>query len=519
MTEPDDHVAPVRPIRNEPPGTAPAPVVPYDLDAEESLLGSMLLTRESTAAAVHAGIEPADFYKPAHGLIYDAILATHAAGERPDPVVVANRLGNPAIPMPTLLAIQSAAPASVNAPAYARIVGDTARRRRMMVAARDLETVARDGGDAAQSLARLTLLTTPTEPSAGLMPVELAPILAGEAPTATPTLWERTDGACLIYPGMVTAFQAEPSGAKTMLAIHACVERILAGQHVLYVDFEGDVGTIIERLRALGAPDDLILAHFGYIRPEGPFTATDRLALIDMAATRAAAIVVFDTLAAALALHGLNEDKAGEVLQFMQPVCRAIARTGSAVLVLDHVTKDKDTRGRWARGSGGKLGEVDAAYNIHTITGFDRKTNGHVRLKIAKDRYGGIGIEGEPVADIYLHPRDLGRHVNIRIAPPENVYSDNDTFLPTQAMLAVSLHLEALGVPASGKSIENTVTGYRATILRAAITALERLGHIRIERGGRAHLHHLLTPYRIPDTNPDTPPETDTQDPPVELDF
>lgn len=517
MTADDDSrpaVAPVTPIRND-----PANLVPYDLDAEESLLGSMLLTREAITAAVHAGIEPADFYKPAHGRIYTAILLTHAAGEMPDPVIVANRLADPLLPMPMLLHIQAAAPASVNAGAYARIVGDAARRRRMMVAARELEATARDGGDAAQSLARLTLLTTPTEPSAGLMPLDLGPILDGEAPTAQATMWERTDGACLLYPAMITAFQAEPSGAKTMLALHACAEQMLAGRHCLYVDFEGDVGTIIERIRALGCPDEQILAHFGYIRPEGPFTATDRLALIDMAATRAAAVVVFDTLAAALALHGLNEDKAGEVLQFMQPVCRSIARTGSSVIVLDHVTKDKDTRGRWARGSGGKLGEVDAAYNIHTITGFDRKTNGHVRLKIAKDRYGGIGIEGEPIAEIYLQPRELGKVVNVRITPPEGLYGGTDEFLPTQAMLAVSLHLEAVAVPVSGKSIENTVTGYRASILRAAITALERLGNIRIERSGRAHLHHLITPYRIPDTEPDNPDETDTPEDDLGLDF
>ena len=42
-------------------------VPPHNLEAEESLLGAMLLSRDAITAAVEAHVEASDFYKPAHG--------------------------------------------------------------------------------------------------------------------------------------------------------------------------------------------------------------------------------------------------------------------------------------------------------------------------------------------------------------------------------------------------------------------------------------------------------------------
>ena len=47
-------------------------IPPHNLEAEESLLGAMMLTREALTAAVEAKLEARDFYKPAHGVIFDA---------------------------------------------------------------------------------------------------------------------------------------------------------------------------------------------------------------------------------------------------------------------------------------------------------------------------------------------------------------------------------------------------------------------------------------------------------------
>ena len=48
-------------------GQAGARVPPHNLQAEESLLGAMLLSREAIASAIEAQLAPSDFYEPAHG--------------------------------------------------------------------------------------------------------------------------------------------------------------------------------------------------------------------------------------------------------------------------------------------------------------------------------------------------------------------------------------------------------------------------------------------------------------------
>ena len=54
-------------------------VPPHDLDAEESLLGAMLLSRDAIAAALEC-CNTDDFYKPAHGVIFEAISRLYMRG-------------------------------------------------------------------------------------------------------------------------------------------------------------------------------------------------------------------------------------------------------------------------------------------------------------------------------------------------------------------------------------------------------------------------------------------------------
>ncbi len=119
-----------------PPRPAAGRVPPHDLQAEESLLGAMMLTAEAIAAA--AGIvNSSDFYKPAHGHVYDAIHTLYAAGQPADSVTVADELRRAglleAIGGHAVLAqIMSSTPATTNAGRYARIVEEYALLRRLI---------------------------------------------------------------------------------------------------------------------------------------------------------------------------------------------------------------------------------------------------------------------------------------------------------------------------------------------------------------------------------------------------
>jgi replicative DNA helicase len=117
-------------------------VPPHNVDAEASLLGAMLLSRDAIGPAVEK-LSGEQFYVPVHGYIFDAIASLYGAGEPADPVTVAEELsradlleqvGGPQ----RLLELQMATPASSNAARYATIVEEHALLRRLIGVAGDI---------------------------------------------------------------------------------------------------------------------------------------------------------------------------------------------------------------------------------------------------------------------------------------------------------------------------------------------------------------------------------------------
>jgi replicative DNA helicase len=127
-------------------GASGARVPPHNLQAEESLLGAMLLSRDAIVSAVEVQLSAEDFYKPAHGHIYDAITTLYAQGDPADPVTVAESLrragvldaiGGPGI----LVSLQAGTPAIGNAGRYARIIEEHSLLRRLIRVAGDIAEI------------------------------------------------------------------------------------------------------------------------------------------------------------------------------------------------------------------------------------------------------------------------------------------------------------------------------------------------------------------------------------------
>ncbi len=128
-----------------PAGSRGTRVPPHDLDAEESLLGSMLLSSDAVVAAIER-CSAADFYKPAHGHIFTAIVTLFEQGEPVDAVTVADELrrrdlldavGDPAV----LVSLQANTPSIANAGHYATIVEEHALLRRMIGVAGEMAEI------------------------------------------------------------------------------------------------------------------------------------------------------------------------------------------------------------------------------------------------------------------------------------------------------------------------------------------------------------------------------------------
>ena len=111
---------------------------PQDVIAEQSVLGGMLLSKDAISDVVEI-LRERDFYRPAHELIYDAVLDLYGRGEPADAVTVAAELTKRgdiarAGGAPYLHTLISSVPTAANASYYAKIVRERAIARRLVEA-------------------------------------------------------------------------------------------------------------------------------------------------------------------------------------------------------------------------------------------------------------------------------------------------------------------------------------------------------------------------------------------------
>src|SRR5436309_3875128 len=72
---------------------ATAPIPPQNLDAEESVLGAMMLSPLAIGAVTEStNLSPADFYRASHGHVFKAVLSLYAKGEPVDAITVVDEL-------------------------------------------------------------------------------------------------------------------------------------------------------------------------------------------------------------------------------------------------------------------------------------------------------------------------------------------------------------------------------------------------------------------------------------------
>jgi replicative DNA helicase len=111
---------------------------PQNVEAEQALLGSLLLDRDAIIR-IATTIKAADFYSPRHGTIYQAILDLYNRRIPADYMTVADELGrrdqlDEIGGLSFLLSLVNSVPTAVHAEYYASVVADRATRRRLIAA-------------------------------------------------------------------------------------------------------------------------------------------------------------------------------------------------------------------------------------------------------------------------------------------------------------------------------------------------------------------------------------------------
>lgn len=222
------------------PAAPPArlPVPPQDLEAEQSVLGAMLLFKDAIADVVEI-LTGADFYKPAHTQVFETILDLYGRGEPADAILVAaelarlgdlRRIGG----RDYLHTLVARVPTVANAGYYAEVVRDAAVLRRLAEAATRIAREATSGaGDADQVVdrAQADILAVPSRraaqdylPIAQLIQPTIEEIEASHSHDTTlvgvPTGFTELDALTNeLHPGQLIVIGARPAVGKSCLAI------------------------------------------------------------------------------------------------------------------------------------------------------------------------------------------------------------------------------------------------------------------------------------------------------------
>jgi replicative DNA helicase len=131
-------------------------VPPQNMEAEQGVLGSMLLDRDAIAIVVE-GLRPEDFYRDAHRVIFEAMLELFERGEPVDLITVTNRLagmgklddiGGSAY----LASLPNVVPTAANADFYAGIVLEKSMLRSLIRAGTHIAALGYEGADDVASL-------------------------------------------------------------------------------------------------------------------------------------------------------------------------------------------------------------------------------------------------------------------------------------------------------------------------------------------------------------------------------
>jgi hypothetical protein len=348
------------------------------------------------------------------------------------------------------------------------------------------------------------------DPSSTWTPVDLAGHLDGTHEPTRPTLMSRTDGECLLYAGLVHSVHGESESGKSLVLQLLAADLVNAGQPVLYLDFESDPAAVTDRMLQLGAQPDALRAHFRYVQPETRPDATrgDAAAVTALLADRYTLAVV-DGVTDALSVHGGATKENDDITAWMRAVPKRIAAdTGAAVVLVDHVTKSTEERGRFAIGGQAKMaGLTGAAYTVVPVEPLGRGMRGVITLRIGKDRPGGIRPHSGPwrktdrtqeAARVIIDATGGDGITRWTVEPWQPPGASTDTaggFRPTTLMERVSRYVE--GNPqASTRDIRTNITGKESAVL-TALALLVSEGYVTAEQGPRnSVLHTHARSYR-----------------------
>ena len=233
-------------------------LLPHDIEAEEAVIGSVLLDGESIMRVAHF-VKPADFYREKNRVCYDGCLALFRRGEAINQVTLAHQLTledriDQVGGIAYLTHLVSSVPTPLHVEHYGRIVSRTSSMRNLIDAASQISGIGYDGTDdvdAALSKAEDVLFRVRSgQPTRGFVPIreildqymeERASIAEPMGRTGAPIM-TGFDALDELLGGLhrsdMVVLAARPSLGKSTLAINVSLNAAKSGAVVGFFSLE-----------------------------------------------------------------------------------------------------------------------------------------------------------------------------------------------------------------------------------------------------------------------------------------
>ncbi|GAP63131.1 MAG: replicative DNA helicase [Ardenticatenia bacterium] len=246
----------------------PTRILPYNIEAEEAVLGAMLIDPEAITK-IAPFLRPEDFYREKHRWIYEALLNLHERDEPADELTIADeleRMGRLS-DVGGIAAIHELAlkvPTALHIEHYGRIVERNAVLRRLIEAAENIARLAYENSeddiseiiDRAESLLfavsqhRLTGAMIPIQQILGEFYEQVEKLFIERHPVGLPTGFTDLDRLLGGFqPGDLIILAARPSMGKTAFSL-SITENVALQQNarVAFFSLEMSADQLVQRL-------------------------------------------------------------------------------------------------------------------------------------------------------------------------------------------------------------------------------------------------------------------------------
>jgi len=313
-------------------------VPPHSIDAEESVLGAVLLSSDAANVALEK-LQADDFYKPAHQQVFEVVRGLFDSNEPIDAVTVSeglrrdgalDRIGG----IEFLTHVIDAVPATSNVDYYASIVEEHALRRRLMRVGGDIGVIASKMTEPIDEVVdqaeQAVFAVAERRVGDGLQPIDdlLGPAIekaeelqrSGSEVTGVSTGFRDLDRKLAgLHPTNLVVIAARPGMGKTSLAFNISQNVALAGKTVAIFSLEMGREEVVTRMLCSKGRIDSQRLRTGKLT-EGDFTKLSN---------------------AAGALYKQNifvDDSAGLTVTEIRAKCRRLRRNpGLDLVVVDYL--------------------------------------------------------------------------------------------------------------------------------------------------------------------------------------